>query len=233
MSTVNKNDKSFGIKNSNGGFSLLELVIVIAIMAVLITVLTPNFLKYVYKSQKNTDMVNAQKIGQAFLTALVEFPDANRTYETYASFSKPVSATVNGHKETYSVYGIMTNKPDDHNYNGAFWGTMSQFIDRSDGSPGLYTYVNNTLGISRYNTLKQNAIMIPRYSVRCDLTGEEEGDAWRCGRGSIDRWRICKRVFPDGTSRVEVWAANNDKSGDGGGYPIYRVWPEPDDVYTK
>lgn len=39
----------------NKGFSLIELVIVIVIMAVLIGVLAPQYIKYVEKSRKSTD----------------------------------------------------------------------------------------------------------------------------------------------------------------------------------
>lgn len=45
-------------KNSNKGFSLVELIIVIAIMAVLIGVLAPQFIKYVEKSKQSTDITN-------------------------------------------------------------------------------------------------------------------------------------------------------------------------------
>ena len=45
-------------KTNNKGFSLVELIIVIAIMAVLIGVLAPQFIKYVEKSRESTDITN-------------------------------------------------------------------------------------------------------------------------------------------------------------------------------
>ncbi len=52
-------------KMNNKGFSLVELIIVIAIMAVLIGVMAPQFLKYVEQSRRSTDITNAQSIATA------------------------------------------------------------------------------------------------------------------------------------------------------------------------
>lgn len=49
-------------KMNNKGFSLVELIIVIAIMAILIVVLAPQYLKYVEKSRNSTDVSNATEM---------------------------------------------------------------------------------------------------------------------------------------------------------------------------
>lgn len=49
-------------KMNNKGFSLVELIIVIAIMAILIAVLAPQYIKYVEKSRKSADLDNYQAI---------------------------------------------------------------------------------------------------------------------------------------------------------------------------
>ncbi len=49
-------------KMNDKGFSLVELIIVIAIMAVLVVVLAPQYLKYVERSRNSTDVSNATAI---------------------------------------------------------------------------------------------------------------------------------------------------------------------------
>lgn len=52
-------------KMNNKGFSLVELIIVIAIMAILVGVLAPQFMKYVESSRQSTDIQNASSIRSA------------------------------------------------------------------------------------------------------------------------------------------------------------------------
>lgn len=65
-------------KRNNKGFSLVELIIVIAIMAILAGVLAPQFVKYIGRSRTSTDIQNAQQIATA-LSA--EFADTARATE--------------------------------------------------------------------------------------------------------------------------------------------------------
>ena len=52
-------------KKENKGFTLVELVIVIAILAILVGVLAPQYTKYVEKSRKSADVNNMDEIVRA------------------------------------------------------------------------------------------------------------------------------------------------------------------------
>lgn len=60
------------------GFSLVELIIVIAIMAILLVVLAPQYLRYVERSRNSTDLQNAAEIVTA-LQIYAADPDATVT----------------------------------------------------------------------------------------------------------------------------------------------------------
>lgn len=57
---------------SNKGFSMIELVIVIAIMAVLAGFLAPSLIRYVNKSRLSTDISNGREIASAILSAITD-----------------------------------------------------------------------------------------------------------------------------------------------------------------
>lgn len=65
---MNKKQKSL----TNKGFSLVELIIVIAIMAVLVGVLAPQYLKYVNNSKVSTDVSSADSIRTVVNTLIAD-----------------------------------------------------------------------------------------------------------------------------------------------------------------
>lgn len=61
------------ITNNNKGFSLIELIIVIAIMAVLVAIIAPNLTKYLGSSKKNADTKNLDEIEATLKTCITDF----------------------------------------------------------------------------------------------------------------------------------------------------------------
>lgn len=70
------------MKKNNKGFSLVELIIVIAIMAILAGAIAPALIRYIDKSRKSNDVTAAKTIKTAVETAM-----ANE--KTYEGLTKP------------------------------------------------------------------------------------------------------------------------------------------------
>lgn len=60
------------VKKNNKGFTLVELIIVIAIIAILVAVLAPNYVRYVDRSRWSSDQNECETLLQEVKTAIVE-----------------------------------------------------------------------------------------------------------------------------------------------------------------
>lgn len=81
-------------ENSNKGFSLVELIIVIAIMLVLVGILAPQFVKYVHRARIAADMTSAEELAEAIYAAMAEGTEGNiRTVYTHDPEGGAVSIT--------------------------------------------------------------------------------------------------------------------------------------------
>ncbi len=90
-------------KMNNKGFSLVELIIVIAIMAILIVVLAPQYLRYVERSRNSTDLQSATEIVTALQIYQAD-PEADSPLTT-ATGENTVSVTINAAGTNPSVTG--------------------------------------------------------------------------------------------------------------------------------
>lgn len=72
-------------KMNNKGFSLVELIVVIAIMAVLVGVLAPQFIKYVERSRQSTDIQNIEEVANALQVYFADNESGTGTHEVILS----------------------------------------------------------------------------------------------------------------------------------------------------
>ena len=59
-------------KKDNKGFTLVELVIAIAILAILVGILAPQYTKYVEKSRKSADAANMDELVKAVVQGVLK-----------------------------------------------------------------------------------------------------------------------------------------------------------------
>lgn len=86
------------MKKSNKGFSMVELIIVIAIMAILAGALAPALIKYINKSRLSTDIQTGQTIATAITTAL----SSESAYDCAPSGSAMPVASLSGAGTSFS-----------------------------------------------------------------------------------------------------------------------------------
>lgn len=92
-------------KMNNNGFSLIELIIVIAIMAVLIGVLAPQYMRYVERGRATADRDNIEAIVNALQVYYVD-PNAASTLANGDSITLVRTGTVTA---TSAVADALTN----------------------------------------------------------------------------------------------------------------------------
>lgn len=124
---------------NNKGFSLVELIIVVAIMAVLIGVLAPAYLQYVEKSKKTKD---CQAVGSIMDASEIVASDVAINWPTNEAMNITVSA--NGISYTSGPSDVITAMEgivQDAKITGT-WATIS--LEASRGSNGIVSFTNTT-----------------------------------------------------------------------------------------
>lgn len=130
---LKKNEKR---RKNNKGFSLVELIVVIAIMAVLVGILAPQLIKYVEKSREATDIQNCDSIATTVKSYYADVEDADTVVVTVTKSGTTVTVggTADSAKKCLAGSGL-----DNTKLKGSGWTAAGIQITYT-GSTGKVTY---------------------------------------------------------------------------------------------
>lgn len=117
-------------KMNNKGFSLVELIIVIAIMAILVGVLAPQFVKYVEQSRESSDLQAVEECKTAIETYVADYGCTGSATVapggkgTGISWTVPTDSGASGSLTDYGITGTIEQKSA---YIKGFTWTYSNF----------------------------------------------------------------------------------------------------------
>lgn len=134
-------------KMNDKGFSLVELIIVVAIMAVLIALLAPQYLKFVERSKKSADR---DTVDQIIRTVQTDYADPETSYSVNGA---SITITTASTGATIAENGTDTNLEDVLNNAGLDKADIklksSQWVDASGATVTsvtiTFSYANDTV----------------------------------------------------------------------------------------
>ncbi|MBR3539734.1 MAG: prepilin-type N-terminal cleavage/methylation domain-containing protein [Eubacterium sp.] len=241
-------------KNHNHGFSLVELIIVIAIMAILAAAIAPALIRYIAKARKAVDIETAQTIFEAAnLASTTSNDDAAAGWylaadSTGNAFGKSW-VTPNGHladkerscpqNQRYQIATIAWARGIDYNgwQNATFKATPNSDVTDINGKKQtgnlalVQAYVNEFLK----NLFHDNALSETYHGAGNNAYDGKQASTMEfkykqdAGMGRAECWLLCVNC---NSYTPEVWIGDKRINTGAGGStgavrPLYRLYPDP------
>lgn len=198
------------MQKNKKAFTLVELVVVMAIIGIVAAILVPLITNYTRKAAAKTDMANAKKIHERVIDTLTT------DIEAYDSFYKHNTATVtvvckdsNGSTECYDVTIVCKADGAKNSRNDC----KDKFIG---GNKEAQTFIN-ALNANFHSVSDSGEYLVPM-----KRTTHKNGNV-------TNRWMVCYRK--DDPDKIEIWVSDAASKW-AGCELLYRLYPSPDVEYT-
>jgi prepilin-type N-terminal cleavage/methylation domain-containing protein len=217
------------------GFTLIELIVVVAIIGVLSAILVPAIMGYIDKSKKKSTVANAKTLYTAIMNTLLT---SDTIYESFYTkkFKKNqewwFKASYDGVCKEWAV-GKNTKDTDEY--------YVLSMMCRVDGTAHKTGGANPDVIINTWEDCDDkhsHQVFIDFLNSSSDLgPSQRGGDSFpvkmpyqkrQDGKDlPLVRWLVCRRV--SNPEVIEIWAGDGTKAKNG---PVYRVFPDPASNYS-
>ena len=235
-------------RKTRKGFTLIELIIVVAIIAVLSALLTITIAGFIDKAKKKALLANGKTIWNAAALALTDDEAEKSFYTSQSSWTlfegQPDGRVVMTYTQSKSTKEMIyhsdkvTNPKAKLRGDGNYLFTVVTRVDgynhgakgSNTGDSAQITHVFNTWNYSdkRYKVFVQKFCYLlnqalgiqdgTEFPVKMPFSKRDDG-----GQHPLVRWLVCFRLD---NRDMEVWAGDGYKAENG---PVYRVYPNPCD----
>ena len=188
------------------GFTLIEIIVVIAIIGVLAAILVPSMIGYVNKARKTHDMNSGKVIAESVMSILSEkegvdssfYSNTQEVQNPHWNKTDPVTS------DSYDliVVAVMNGGTG---CNGAFWN----WTETDPAYKVFADALNDDMDYQAGNT-----------DININIKYQPKGAS-----KVLNRWFVCYRS--DDPSSIEIWVGNGEAQSYGKGEPMYRTYPKP------